>query len=355
MAIKVIQWGPGAVGTICLEEILAHPDLELVGTFCYAKKKHGVDVGDLIGQPETGIKATRVLDDILALDADVVLHTPRYQLFMEDEDDHVIKLLESGKNVISVLDYIHPDSVGEDYASAERLNEACQKGQSTLFGAGLNPGYLTERIAPTATSICTRVDFITITENYDAKDHEGISLAGVGTPPEDFEDSVVKMALDHTYKQVIWLLAEQMGIALDRVEDRHKIVTAYEDDECIDCPIPKGTIAGIHWNYVGVLDGKDHIDFSLKWIAADKIAEEGWTRKRDDHWVIDIQGVPSVHLEMDLLPPVGVEKPDIPMGPLKLNYGVANAALRAIPEVLSAPPGILKPRIFATYNTRYVR
>ena len=74
MTCRVIQWATGHIGTVQLQEIIDRPDLDLVGVFVYADDKAGVDAGRLCHRPDTGVLATNNKDEILALDADVVLH-----------------------------------------------------------------------------------------------------------------------------------------------------------------------------------------------------------------------------------------------------------------------------------------
>jgi PAS domain S-box-containing protein len=72
---RVIQWATGPVGAAQLREIIDDPDLELAGVFDYSPGKVGVDAGTLVGRPPTGVIATNDKPAILALDADLVLHS----------------------------------------------------------------------------------------------------------------------------------------------------------------------------------------------------------------------------------------------------------------------------------------
>ena len=49
MTYKVIQWGTGNLGTLAVQSILKHPDLELIGTWVSSSQKAGRDVGELRG------------------------------------------------------------------------------------------------------------------------------------------------------------------------------------------------------------------------------------------------------------------------------------------------------------------
>ena len=106
--IRAIQWATGSMGRTSLRRIIDHPDLELAGVYVYGARKDGVDGGQLARRPDTGIRATNDVAAILATDADVVLHMARITLPYDALVDDVVRLLESGKNVISTAGFHWP-------------------------------------------------------------------------------------------------------------------------------------------------------------------------------------------------------------------------------------------------------
>ena len=60
-------------------------DLELVGLFVTNPSKAGVDASELVAGGSPGVKATTDVANILALDADVVIHTPLPSLVYGDD------------------------------------------------------------------------------------------------------------------------------------------------------------------------------------------------------------------------------------------------------------------------------
>lgn len=134
--LRIIQWATGAVGTEMITTILdRRPDLELVGARVYSDAKNGVDIGTLVDRAPIGVTATTDVAAILALDADLVLYAPSFT----DLDD-VCALLASGKNAATPSFLFHPRRIPE--ADREKLLAACEKGNSTIHGSGLNPGNL---------------------------------------------------------------------------------------------------------------------------------------------------------------------------------------------------------------------
>jgi hypothetical protein len=75
------------------------------------------------------VKSTTDNNEILALEADVVLFTPR-PMDREQIDADVIALLESGKNVISTESHHFPRLGGVDYE--QRFVKAGRAGEATV-------------------------------------------------------------------------------------------------------------------------------------------------------------------------------------------------------------------------------
>jgi hypothetical protein len=122
------------VGKAAIEGILKHPELELVACWVHSADKNGTDVGEIIGQDPIGVAATNDADAILALDADCVVYAP-----MIPSLDEVAALLRSGKNVVTPVGWFYPPD-----KEAVPLRAACEAGNATLHGTGINPGGITE-------------------------------------------------------------------------------------------------------------------------------------------------------------------------------------------------------------------
>ncbi|TSE01608.1 hypothetical protein FOS14_03495 [Skermania sp. ID1734] len=129
MAIRVVVWGPGEVGSAVARAVHSRDDMALVGMKVFSPHKHGRDAGELIGLDPIGVPATTSKTDILALDADCVIVTPRPQSIPEGLDDDVIAILESGKNVVSTASYHNvamPNWLNQAQSPTARLRELSQ-------------------------------------------------------------------------------------------------------------------------------------------------------------------------------------------------------------------------------------
>ena len=94
--LRVIQWATGGVGKAAIECMLNHPQLELVGCWVHSADKNGRDVGEILGTAALGVAASSSVDEVLAIDADCVVYSP-----LVPNDDEVIAILRSGKNVVT--------------------------------------------------------------------------------------------------------------------------------------------------------------------------------------------------------------------------------------------------------------
>lgn len=96
------------MGGRALHTALTSPKFEVVGVKVFSPHKNGVDIGELVGLPPVGVKATTSKQAILALDADCVIHTPTTPALLQGADQDVLDLLASGKNVVSGASHHNP-------------------------------------------------------------------------------------------------------------------------------------------------------------------------------------------------------------------------------------------------------
>ena len=349
MKYRVIQWATGSMGKTCLRAVIDHPDLELVGLFVYSDKKVGRDAGDIARREATGVKAVNNIDDILALDADVVIHAPRIQFPYSAHNRDMQRLLSSGKNLISINGHGFPEYHGARYAAG--FTDACREGNSTFLGTGLNPGFVVEKIAAAATGICTRIDSIEVKEVFNfsgAPDHNYVfDICGIGSDPEAFDLSSKSPAaalISGMYEEVIALLVHRLGLTLDRVEADHSVTPAHRDIQARAGLVRAGTTAATNYRWHGIVQGRPFITLSVSWIMAEDLP--GF--EDHEHWKIAIRGVPGLDITMNLREPENLE-----VKTKAEQFGLAGSVINAIPEVCAAPAGILHPNVFGMFQGRF--
>ena len=164
MTYRVVQWSTGNVGRVALRAIIEHPELELVGVHAHSPDKVGKDAAELCGlTTPTGVLATSDVEELLSLEPDCINYSP----IVRDLDD-LCKFLEAGINVVGTARWITGARIGDD--SARRLEEACQRGSSSIYGTGINPG-TTNILALAASALCDRVHSVSVTESVDVNDY----------------------------------------------------------------------------------------------------------------------------------------------------------------------------------------
>ena len=347
MGYKVIQWATGSIGKTCLKQVIEHPDLELVGVLVHSEKKAGLDAGDIARRGKTGVIATRSVDEIVALDADVVLYLPLNAVGTVKRHDETIKrLLRSGKNVITTVAHTYPRALGDDYAAG--FEAAGREGNATLFGTGINPGFVAERLAVMLTTVCTHVDSIEVTEVYDVSPVVSpgfiFDLMGIGRRPESFREvKGVQEVFEHIFREVVGYVGHALNVDYDEVVTDHEFGVADYDLELPVGTVEAGGVVNFRWRWHGMRNGKPFFTIQMLWVADPTL--EGW--EYSDGWIIRVEGAPGIRLHME------VEDPkDMPDRTKAIQYAVAGPVIRAIPEVVAAPPGILLPPVFAPFTHR---
>jgi hypothetical protein len=338
MKYRVIQWATGAMGKNCLRAVIDHPAMELVGLYVYGMDKAGRDAGEIARRPPTGILATRSIDDILALDADVVIHAARLAPPYGSHDAEIIPLLASGKNVISINGYSRPQHWGGERLAA--LQAACDKAGTTLMAAGLNLGYAGEQLAVVASGVCTVLDHLEVVESVDCRAVRSpdyvFKILGYGADPTAIDPNDPGFgptsSLNGMYAETLSAMAEHLGLTLERVDTEHRAFAATQDLQVAAGTIPRGRVGHYNWRWRGIVDGRPRLTMSIHWYME--------TAHLDDPhpplWRIHIEGQPGVRIAVDLEKRAGDTTPTSAE-----QIAVAGAVINAIPIVCAAPPGVM--------------
>jgi 2,4-diaminopentanoate dehydrogenase len=350
VAYRVVQWATGSVGMWSLKEIIRHPDLELVGLRVYGDDKVGRDAGEIAGVDPIGVTATDSLEEILTVDCDVVVHCAQAFGQMKQMVEDVIALLESGKNVVSVSDYISPDLWRPGLL--ERLDAAARRGGVTLHGTGIDPGFLCDRLPATLTGLSTDVDHIHMTEIADLRGHPNaamiMDLLGFGLRPEEFTLDPTNPGLIYCslmFPQALHALFKLLNLPFDRIETAPPVLAVATRDLTVAAgTVEAGAIAGITWIFKGFRpdDEPDDPFATHQWSW---YLEEGLPGMPEAHGRyqirLDVLGTPDLRTVIDITHP---EDP--------FFMPTAGAAIRAIPEVVAAQPGHLMAPVFAAWTPR---
>lgn len=349
MTYRVIQWATGAMGKTCLRAIIDHPGLTLAGLFVYSDSKAGRDAGDIARREETGVIATNRIEDILAIDADVVIHCGRITPPYGTQDDEIIRLLESGKNVISINGYSDPKYWGGERQAA--LEAACARGKSTLSSAGLNPGFVGEQLAVVASGVCSRLDHLFIREAVDCSVTRDpgyvFDSLGFGADPDKVDPNDPSWPpaslMNGMYHETVSVMAQRLDFTLSRIETQHRVFASTRDVQIAAGLIKQGTVARVNWRWVGYSGDEPRLTMSIDWyMDPDQLDEP-----HHSLWKITITGQPCVEVNVEMS-----KHPDDKTMTSAEQFGVAGSVVNSIPDVCAAPPGLLPPPVATPFSGR---
>ena len=334
---RVIQWATGSVGRTTLRRIIDHPDLELVGLYCHGAGKVGKDAGEIARRSATGVLATHRIEDILAIDADVVIHTPLLSVPYAQQNAFVEQLLASGKNVISVNGFYLPQAHGPAYAAP--LLDAARRGGSTLAGIGLNPGFIAERVATTMSGLMAELRAIECHETADSSwiptPQFVFDVMGFGADPAERDITRGPLAglYADLYAETFAYVAESLGTGVRQVTPDHRLTLAPADLQIAAGIVRKGTVAATEWRWNVEFEDGRLMTHSLLWTADPKLHDAS----RGAHWRVRLRGRPTVTIDFALED----ENPTAP--PLRASMdALAALVIRAIPAVCAAPAGFYR-------------
>ena len=329
--IRVVQWATGNIGTRALRSILRHPGLELVGVLVYDPAKVGVDAGVLCGEGPVGVTATADPAAVLALAPDCVVHMARVWDAAE-----VATLLGAGVNVVTTRG--EPEAGGARLPADERalLDEACARGNASLYATGSSPGFSTDALPFALLSLQRDVDLVEIDEFADLSQRDSPHLLfeqmGFGRAPETFAGGGRAEHFQREFSATLAVLAEAAGHSVDGWEVFGEVAVAAHDATIVAGPLGAGSVAAQRTVVTGTAAGAPVVRFRATWYCT-KDVDPAWDL-RDTGWRVQVHGDAPLDVQITFpvpLPELGAMTPSI----------TANRPVNAVPFVCAAPPGIL--------------
>jgi hypothetical protein len=335
MPLRIVQWTTGNVGKQSVQAIARRPDLELVGCYAWSAEKAGRDVGELCGIAPLGVAATNDVDALLGLKPDCVVYNPMWRDLNE-----LVRILEAGVNIVSTAAFITGHSLGPD---RERIEEACHRGKSTMFGSGISPGFV-ELLAIVAAGASDRIDKVTVVEEadttgYDSPDTE--IAAGFGRPIDDPDLQAMTAVGTAVFAEAVRMIGDAIGVEFDEVRCEAEYAQTTADLDLGSWTIAAGCVAGMYGSWQGRVGDRTAVELTFRW-------RKGQTL--DPDWqvgfghVIEIAGRPTIHMTLNFLPPPDFQATTMDEFMVLGHIMTAVPAINAIPAVVEARPGIV------TYN-----
>ena len=326
---RVIQWATGSVGRHAIPAIAEDPALELVGVWVHSPAKVGRDAGELAGIGPLGVRATNDVDALLRLDADCVLYAPLLANL-----DEMVRILESGKNVVTPTGFVYL----KDPVVLARLGDACRRGGVSFHGTGIHPGLVGDRLPLVLSALCRRIDRIRVFEICDfshlSESPEMVfGQLGFGMPAEEARRNPPALlgVMSRIFGESMQMIAAGLGFEIDELRTTHEFAVATDEVRGHAGVIPKGHVAGWHFEYVAIARGKRAIEFQTYWRMSEQI-EPRWPYDAVLEYVVEIDGEPPLRCSLG-----SIAKGDSP------EFGLLWTAMNcvnAIAPVCEVAPGI---------------
>jgi hypothetical protein len=334
--LRVVQWTTGNVGKKSVHAIAENSLLELVGCYAWSPDKVGRDVGELCGIKPMGIRATDCVDTLLGLDPDCVVYNP---MFANVEE--VTRILGAGINVVTTSEFITGHQLGR---GRERISDACARGGSTIFGSGINPGFI-QLFAIVTAGISDRVDRISIVESFDTTIYNSPATEipmGFGYPINQPDLHAITEKGSGLFREAVLLIADALGVQLDDI--RCEAEYAHTTEDLLlpgDWTIKQGCVAGIDVRWKGILERREVVEVRGVWTKGQSL-DPAWSTSFG--YTVTVEGRPTIKSTLSFEPPADFQGESIDDYIMLGLTITAMPAITAIPAVVAAPPGI------ATYN-----
>ena len=341
--LRVAQFATGNVGSEMVKRIVEHPDLELVGLYCYSPEKIGCDAGEIVGIGPLAVTATNDVADVLGARPDIANFNGVWP-----DVDMFCTLLENGINVVTTSDWItgyhrdrnHPHPSGSK--PTELIEAACQRGGSTFYGTGMNPG-LAQILSVVATAGMGRVEHLTVLETVDVSCHHSVDTwknVGYGRPVDDPEVPGLLETGCTVFADSIYMMADCLDIELEDVAFECELGACTEDVDLGWWSLPKGSVGASLAKFIGISNGEPKIEVHLEWQMTAK-TEPRW--KVQGCYITTIEGDPMIINRHMILPATGK-----PHGLMNAEYFASLGmtitgmpALNAMRAVCEAKPGLI--------------
>jgi 4-hydroxy-tetrahydrodipicolinate reductase len=322
----------GSVGVRVVELIAARSDLKLIGVLVRDPAKSSVDAGVLAGIGPVGVAATTDISDIVAARPDCAIWAGKGW-----QPDELCVLLRAGISVYTPVGawYLPGDP---DFSV---VDEACRTGGATLVGGGSIPGLVSDVLPLFMSGYVGRLRMVrtwqsNLIGDYPSAEQLRTGL-GFGAPIPPMA-STMSDPRDQRWiryiSQSARMIADAVGFEFAAVELTAKQFAAAPRD--ITLPngmcIPKGTTAGVRWEFTGATSSGEHF-YSL---TKEQVAVAGlgptWRASADEpQWRVEIEGTPSLRCEVTPMADGGFGETTA-----ELN---AARAVNLVPRIVAAEPG----------------
>ncbi|MCV7224343.1 NAD(P)H-dependent amine dehydrogenase family protein [Mycolicibacterium elephantis] len=309
---RVVQFSTGNVGQHSLRALIGRPDIELVGVHAASPEKVGRDAAELCGLSDpTGIIATDDIDALIALKPDCVVYTALGETRPVEALEQMSRFLSAGINVVGTsMVWLVTPRQADDWLRGP-LEEACAKGNSSLYVNGIDPGYSGDTAVLAALSLTTRAESVTVREvfdygNYDDYEYTGTAMGFGSKPGDNPAMAFLPGVITTMFGGLVRNIAAHLCIELDDVTERFEPWYTDQRIECKMMTVEPGGMAGVRFAAEGLRAGSPVITVEHTTRLTPAAAPD-WEYPPDGHSGVHkviIEGEPRVEIDTLLSHPV---------------------------------------------------
>ncbi len=316
--INIVQIGLGRIGCDMVRLIRQRKGLKIIAAVDYSPEKAGRDLGEICSLPPLGITVHKDLKSALRK-KNIHVAILATVSDLRTVKEQIEEIASAGINIVSTCEELSFPWEKQPELARE-IDNICKRNKVTCLATGVNPGFLMDFLPWVMSSICQKIQRITVQRVQDAS---GRRIAfqqkiGVGLTPNQFQKERARGRVSGHLglTESLHMLACGLGWKLDSVKGTMLPVIARKNITTTCPPIKPGMVCGVEQKACGYRGKKEVIRLFFRAVAGEK--------KPCDS--IEIIGIPQVKLT-------------IPGG---INGDIATCAIavNAIRVVVNSQPGL---------------
>ncbi len=263
--LRILHFGLGEIGIGIARETARMARLQSVAAVDLDPSKVGRSLGALAGSGPSDVIVRASLAEALADagSADVALHCSGSHI--ESIEGSLMALIDAGCNVVTTAEEVICPYVGHPDAAA-RLDAAAKKNGVTLYAAGVNPGFLMDRLPVYLSSMTLAPRSLRATRLVDLSQRRSAlrRKMGVGEDAASVRERTRRFAIGHAgFAESVQYVARALGWAVGPVRQTLEPVVAERRVERGGEIVEAGAVLGLaHTAHAETSDGHE-ISFSL--------------------------------------------------------------------------------------------
>lgn len=319
MAIRIMHYGLGPIGTGILRQVATRKGFKVAGGIDIDPAKVGKDLGEIAGLARR--LGVRVMNDPVAAirksKPDVVILCTRSSLrAVMPQIETVLRLRVPIVSTTEELAYPYRTN----RPLARKIDALARRAKVAIVGTGVNPGFVMDALPIMLTGVCERVDAIRIDRVQDARVRRlpFQQKIGAGLTVAQFEERVAAGTVRHVgLTESVAMIADALGWKIGKITDTIIPKVAETQVASEHLTVRAGLVCGLVQDGVGYArDGSPLITLHM----------EAYLGAPEPYDAVRITGHPNLTSRVE--------------GGFHGDVATASIAVNTIPKILTAPSGL---------------